>query len=175
MELGVGDHGQVIFQTHPVREPPHRPGRADEIPELMGAIQRSGVVVNVVMNVLAVCVGGDEKGILALCPAHRRFIADPVGLLRGDFPLGKGLADLVAQCPLLRRPARFRLILALYQHKFSVGGFRVAEVGGHRPQLLRVQAVVKTVFQALNSRPLGGLFVGLDIGRGRGRSSISQN
>lgn len=48
MELGIGDHGQVIFQTHPVREPPHRPGRADEIPELVGAIQRSGVVVDVV-------------------------------------------------------------------------------------------------------------------------------
>ena len=56
MELGVGDHRQVIFQTHPVREPPHRPGRADEIPEFVGAIQRSGVVVDVVMNVLAVCV-----------------------------------------------------------------------------------------------------------------------
>ena len=86
MEPGVGDHGQVIFQTHPVREPPHRPGRADEIPELVGAIQRSGVVVDVVMNVLAVCVGGDEKGVLALCPAHGRFIADSVGLLGGDLP-----------------------------------------------------------------------------------------
>ena len=84
MELGAGDHGQGIFQTYPVREPPHRPGRADEIPELVGAIQRSGVVVDVVMNVLAVCVGGDKKGILALCPAHRRFVAYPVCLLRGD-------------------------------------------------------------------------------------------
>ena len=84
MELGVGNHGQVIFQTYPVREPPHRPGRADEIPELVGAIQRSRVVVDVVMNVLAVCVGGNEKGVLALCPAHRRFVAHPVCLLRGD-------------------------------------------------------------------------------------------
>ena len=80
----AGNHGQVIFQTHPVREPPHRPGRADKIPELVGAIQRSGVVVDVVMNMLAVSVGGDEKGILALCPAHRRFVAHPVCLLWGD-------------------------------------------------------------------------------------------
>ena len=50
MELGIDDHRQVIFQTHPVREPPHRPGRADEVPELVGAIQRSGVVVDMVMN-----------------------------------------------------------------------------------------------------------------------------
>lgn len=84
MEFGVGDHGQAIFQTHPVRKPPHRPGRANEIPELVGTIQRSEVVVDVVMNVLAVCVGGDEKGILALRPAHRRFITHPVCLLGGD-------------------------------------------------------------------------------------------
>ena len=120
-------------------------------------------------------MGSDKELILALCPAHRRFIADPVGLLRGDFPLGKGLAELVAQRPLLRRPARFRLILPLYQHKFSVGGFRGAEVGGHRPQLLRVQAVVKAVFQALNGRPLGGLFVGLDVGRSRNISPQLRN
>ena len=50
MELGVGNHGQVIFQTHPVREPPHRSGRADKISELVGAIQRSGVVVDMVME-----------------------------------------------------------------------------------------------------------------------------
>ena len=36
------------------------------------------------MNVLAVCMGGDEKGVLALSPAHCRFIAHLVCLLRGD-------------------------------------------------------------------------------------------
>ena len=175
MQLRVGNDGQIIFKTDAVREPPQRTARADEITKLPGAVQRGRIVINVIVDVCLVRVGGNEKGVLALCPAHRRFIADPVGLLRGDFPLGKGLTDLVAQRPLLRRPARFRLILALYQHKFSVGGFRVAEVGGHRPQLLRVQAVVKAVFQTLNGRPLGGLFMGLDVGRSRGRSSFRIN
>ena len=46
MVLGVGDHRQVILQTPPVREPSHRPGRADEIPELMGTVQRSRIVVD---------------------------------------------------------------------------------------------------------------------------------
>lgn len=68
-----------------------------------------------------------------------------------------------------------KLIQALYQHKFSVGGLQVAEIGGHRFQLLRVQTIVKAVFQTLDGHPLGDLFVGLDICRGRGRSSISQN
>lgn len=114
-------------------------------------------------------MSADKKLILAFCPAHRRFITDPVDFFGGDLLLGKGLADLVAQRPLLRRPARFRLIMGLYQHKFSVSGFRVAEVGGHGHQLLRVQPVVKAVFHALNGRPLGGPFVGFDIGRSRGR------
>ena len=164
-----------MFQAYPVRQPPQGKAGADEVAEFPGAVIGRGIVVNVIVNVAFVGMGADKKLILALCPAHRRFIADPVGLLRGDFPLGKSLTDLVAQRPLLRRPARFRLILALYQHKFSVGGFRVAEVGGHRPQLLRVQAVVKAVFQTLNGRPLGGLFMGLDVGRSRGRSSFRIN
>ena len=133
VELGPLYHGQRVFQAYPVRQPPQGEAGADKVAEFPGAVIGRGIVVNVIVNVAFVGMGADKKLILALCPAHRRFIADPVGLLRGDFPLGKGLADLVAQRPLLRRSARFRLILALYQHKFSVGSFRVAEVGGHRP------------------------------------------
>lgn len=45
---------------------------------------KSGVVVDVVMDVLVVCVGGDEKDILVFRPAHRCFVAHPVCLLRSD-------------------------------------------------------------------------------------------
>ena len=84
VQLGVGDDGQIIFKANAVREPPHRPGRADEVPEFPSAVQRGRVVINVIVDVRLVCVGGNEKGILALCPAHRRFVAHPVCLLRGD-------------------------------------------------------------------------------------------
>ena len=50
-----------------------------------------------IMNVLFVYMGTDEELILALCPAHRRFIADAVGLLRRDLPGFERLADLIAQ------------------------------------------------------------------------------
>ena len=46
---------------------------------------------------LAVCVSGNEKGILTLRPAHRRFIADTVGLLRGDLAGLERLPDLIAE------------------------------------------------------------------------------
>ena len=115
-------------------------------------------------------MGANEKLILALCPAQSRFIADPVGLLRRDLPLGKGLPDLIAQRPLFGCTARLRLVLAFHQHKLGVGGFRFAEAGGHGTQLFRVQSIVKTVFHGLQGRPLCGPLVGLDVSRGRGRS-----
>ena len=86
VQFGVGDDGQIIFKANAVREPPHRTARADEVPEFPGAVQRGRIVINVIVDVRLVCVGGNEKGVLALCPAHRRFIADAVGLLRRDLP-----------------------------------------------------------------------------------------
>ena len=61
VQFGVGDDGQIIFKTNAVREPPHRTGRADEIPEFPGAVQRGRIVINVIVDVRLVCVGGNEK------------------------------------------------------------------------------------------------------------------
>ena len=113
-----------------------------------------------IMDVMAVCVGGDEKGVVALRPAHSRFIAHPVCLLRGDLPRTEGLPDLIAQHiripPLL--PARDGLVLCLCQQELGVGCAVVALIGGNElPALgfLRVLSVVETVFQGLgNSFPL---------------------
>ena len=113
VELGVLHDGKGVLQAHPVREPPQGKGGADEIAELPGAVYGGGIEIDVIMGVPLVGVGTDEKLILALCPAQGGFIAEPVGLLRCNLPLGKSLPDLIAQRPpLLRRPARFRLILA---------------------------------------------------------------
>ena len=105
----------MVFQTYPIREPPHSAGRTNEIPELPGMIQRGGIVVNVVMDMLAVCVGGNEKGILTLRPAHRRFVADAVSLRWGNFSRLESLTDLIAQhigIPVLL-PARDGPVLCL--------------------------------------------------------------
>ena len=83
MEFGIDDHGQVIFQAYPVREPPERKAGADKIVILSGAIVGRGIVINVVVNMALVNVGTDEELVFALRPAHSGFIADPVGLFRG--------------------------------------------------------------------------------------------
>ena len=125
-----------------------------------------------IVDVRLVFVGGNEKGILALCPAHRRFIADAVGLLRRHLTVRERLPDLVAQRPVSGPAVGFALILIFDQHELGVCRGRIAEVGGNGPQLLRVQAIVKAVFQALQGRPLIGPLVGFEVGCGRRHPSF---
>ena len=67
------------------------------------------------MNVALVDVGTNEKLVLALCPAHGRFISHTVCLLGGDLTGLERLADLIAEHigipPLLS--ARDGLVLCL--------------------------------------------------------------
>ena len=81
-----------------------------------------------IVEVALVCVGADKKLILSLRPAHGRFIADLVGLLRCHFAGRERLPDLEKQGSTLYGPARFRLVLALYQQKLSGSRGRIAEV-----------------------------------------------
>ena len=113
-------------------------------------------------------MGTDKELILSLCPAHGRFIANLVGLLGGELPLGERLPDLIAQSSALHLPSRFRLILAFHQQELDVGRGGIAEVSGHGPQLLRIEPIIKAVFQALQSRPARGLLVWFDECCGRG-------
>ena len=147
----------MVFQTYPVREPPQGSGRSPKIPEFPGVVQSNRVVVNVVVNVLFVRVGGNKKGVVPLCPAHSRFIAYPVRLLRGNLAGSKGLADLIAEhvrLPFLF-PARDGLILCLGEQELGIGGLVVALIGENElPALgfLRVLPIVQTILQRLDNR-----------------------
>ena len=107
-----------------------------------------------VVDVLAVCMGGDKKGVIALCPTHGRFIAHAIGLLGRDLPGPKGLPDLIAEhigVPALL-PSCGGLVLGLAQKELRIGGLMVAGVGGNElpaPGLFRVLPVVEAVFQRL--------------------------
>ena len=50
VQFGVGDDGQIIFKANAIREPPYRTARADEVPELPGAVQRGRIVINVIVD-----------------------------------------------------------------------------------------------------------------------------
>ena len=84
-----------MLQTYPVRQPPQGKRGADEVAELPGAVIGGGIVVNVIVNVLLV-YGYRQRIDTSPLSAHRRFIADAVGLLPPS-PRREGTpADLVA-------------------------------------------------------------------------------
>ena len=171
------DHGQVIFQTYPVREPPQSPHRPPEVPEFPGVVQRDRIVINVVMDMFFIRMGGNEKGVFALCPAHGCFIAYPVGLLRGNLPGGKGLADLIAEhirLPLLL-PTCDRFILCPGEQELGIGGLVVALIGRNELAVLgfiRVFPIVQTILQrAGDGFPLADM-VGNESGGCRNCTSL---
>ena len=154
VELGIGDDGEIVFQTYTVGEPTQGAGRAPEILVFPGAVQRGGVVINVIMNVRPVGVGGNEKGVFPLRPAHGRLIAYAVCLLRRNLSRLEGLPDLITQhvgVPALL-PARDGFVSGLGKQKLRISGLRVALIGRDQfpvSGFLRALSIVETVFQRL--------------------------
>ena len=172
MEFWIEDHGQIIFQTNTVREPPQGKTGADEIMVLPGAIVGRGIVIDMVVDMALVNVGTDKELILALRPAHSSFIADPVGILRGYLSRLERLAYLEEQRPSVNLPARFGLILAMYQQELRMCRGVVAEVRGHSAQLFRVEGIFKPLLHGLDSAFACCLFVWLYVGCSRRQSSF---
>ena len=125
-----------------------------------------------IVNVALVDVGTNEKLVLALCPAHGRFIADFVGLLRRNLTGRKRLPDLKEQGPAFHSPARFCLVLAFGQKKLSGGRCRIAEVGRHSSYLFRIEPVGKPIFHRLDSSFSCRYLVGPDVSCSDSRASF---
>ena len=107
------------------------------------------------MDVCLVRVGSNKKGILALCPAHGRFIADAVCLLRRDLTGAKGLAHLIGDHVMPLLPPCDGLVLPLGVKKLRISGFGVALIGGDQLAALRliwILGIVDAVSQAVGNR-----------------------
>ena len=120
------DDGQAVFFADPVA------GAADEmIAPLIGVIvlvvlKADRIENQVVMNVVFVYVGGEDKFIFAAQDLPRQLHADPVGFLRRDLPRLKRLDEV---------PAQVRSLVdgvAAGPGKFNVGGLRCAAEGGYQ-------------------------------------------
>ena len=171
MLFGILYHGQIMLQTYPVRQPPEGKAGAEEIMEFPGAVKGRGIEIDVVVNVALVGMGADEKLVLAFRPAHRRFKAQLVCLLRRHLAGRERLPYLEKQRPALHGPGGGRLVFAFHQQKLGGGCGRVAKVGGHGPQLLGFEPVGKPLLHRLDGALSRRLLVGPDVGRGRSSTS----
>ena len=93
----------------------------------------------VVMNVVFVYVGGEDKFIFAAQDLPRQLHADPVGLLRRDLPRFKRLDEVAAQVRALVDG------MAAGPGKFDVGGLRGAAEGGHQQFPVRLVGIADIV------------------------------
>ena len=139
--------------------------------EFPGAVKGRGIEIDVVVNVALVGIGADEKLAFAFRPAHRRFIADFVCLVRRHLAGRERLPDLEEQRPALHGPGRGRLVFAFHQQKLSGCG-RVAKVGGHVPQLLGIEPIGKAILYRLNGAQFRRLLIGPNISRSDKYSSL---
>ena len=93
----------------------------------------------VVMDVIPVYVGGEDKLIFSPQDLPRQLHADPVGLLRRDLPRLKRLDEV---------PAQVRALvdgMAAGPGKFDVGGLRGAAEGGHQQLPVRLVGIADIV------------------------------
>ena len=93
--LWILHHGQPVLGADQVGQSADSAVAADEVLKLPRTVQRRGVPVDVVVDVLFVGVGTDDKGMVALREAPGKFIAEPVGFLRSDLTRLARLANLI--------------------------------------------------------------------------------
>ena len=126
------DDGQAMLFADTVA------GAADEvIAPLVGVIvlvvlETDCVENQVIMDVIPVYVGGEDKLILSAQDLPRQLHADPVGLLRRDLPRFKGLDEMSAQVRALVDG------MAAGPCKFNIGGLHGAAEGGHQQLPVRL-------------------------------------
>ena len=153
--LWILHHGQPVLGADQVGQPADSAVAPDEVLELPRTVQCRGVPVDVVMNVLFVGVGADEKSVPALQEAFGKFVADAVGLLRRNLSGLKGLPYLIGDDVAFLHPSGQLPVLPLGQGKFGNGGLRLAGERGDQCAtlgLIRVHAVLRPVGKALRKR-----------------------
>ena len=73
-----------------------------------------------VVDVLPVRMGGNNKRILALGKTHGKFVAHLVSFLCSDFPRTKGLPYLISDHIAFLSASVYEIILPLGKHKFFI-------------------------------------------------------
>ena len=84
-----------MLQAQLVIHAPDRPCGAPKVAEFLLTVQCSRIDDDVVMDMVLIYVGADNKGVIALCQLQRQFLPDPVCFFRSDFSGLKCLPEMV--------------------------------------------------------------------------------
>lgn len=138
-----------MLQTQLVIHAPDRPCGTPEVTEFLLAVQRCRVYNDVVMDMVLIYVGADDKGVIALCQFQRQFLPDPVRFFRGNFSRLKCLPEMVGD-HIIRTPVTSGqvCILPLGKKKLRIGSPSVARISINKFSvicLLRIFHIVDNI------------------------------
>ena len=85
-----------------------------------------------VMDVVTVCVGGNDKSVFALGKPHGKFIAHLVGFLGGDLTGAERLSNLIGDDVAFLSAPGSKFILPLGKHKFFIDCQRATLVAAYQ-------------------------------------------
>ena len=103
-----------------------------------------------VVDVLPVRVGGNNKRILALGKTHGKFVAHLVSFLCSDFPRTKGLPYLISNHIAFLPASVYEVVLPLGEHKLFICCQGAAGIATDKLPLfglVRVFDIVRAIFQ----------------------------
>ena len=139
------DDRQAMFQADHIAQSLNGQTGEEEVIELPGGVQRSGVKDNVVMNMSLIDMGRHYEGVFALRPTHGSFIANLIGFLRCHLTGLEGLTNLIGDHIVALLSAGDVQILPLGQQKFLISGFGIAFVGADELTVIRLFCVLGIV------------------------------
>ena len=124
--LRVLDHRDAVRPAQLVIEPPQNKSGVFDILKFSIAIEVGAVKLYVCMDMGLVHMGRHYKLVLASSKLHRQLIAEPVGILRADFPWLERLDNAVHDNIMFRRlfPPGDLVVELFTDLKFFCGGFR---------------------------------------------------
>ena len=86
---------KTMFQTQLVIHSPDCPGRAPEVAKFFLTVQCSRVDNDVIMDMVLIYMGADDKGMVSFCEFQRQLPADLIGFFRRNFAGLKCLTEMV--------------------------------------------------------------------------------
>ena len=172
--LGILHDGVSIFDADCIAEPPHRPARAEEITEFLCAVQRGRVPDDVIMDMLFVDMGADDKGMVPFGEAPRQLTAQAVGIFRCNLPWNKGLTDGISNHIVLAAPpAGLGLILPLREKELCISNAAVALVAGDQPAVVGFFGILNIINDIADCFSGGPAYAGVQGCNPRGGDRFS--
>ena len=144
-----------MLQTNQVAQSLHCQTGEEKIPEFPGAIQCSGIVDDMVVDVFPVGMSGNDKSVFTFQKSGGQLITNAVCIFCRDFAGSEGLPDLIGNhIAFLAAPGGL-LVQLFREHELIIHSKRAALIAADKLALFslgRILCIVGAVFQADGNR-----------------------